>query len=206
MLQPFSQCASDVASRVLTFVSVEASRDVDVLASDDGDSLTLQDGLGNDGSESTQEMRTAIDNYWLFEETNENVRRNTRLRRLGTWSNAYLVRKTHFLFSLYKTNIERYSSAPKQKPQSFEHSSHTRHRNERVVSSSACPKLLTTHEMTSATWFACYLWFHARFHDLSLSRSAVLYYRQACASFAAPRQTWALRVSWSRSWAIDICS
>ena len=54
---------------IFTFVSIEASRNVDVFTSNDGDSLTLQDCLGNNCGESTQKVTTTINDNWLKKST-----------------------------------------------------------------------------------------------------------------------------------------
>ena len=52
--------------RVLDLVSEEGARDVDSFSSDDNDSLTAEELLGDNGSQSTEEMALTIDNHELF--------------------------------------------------------------------------------------------------------------------------------------------
>ncbi len=50
---------------VLELVSVEVSTDVDALAPDDDDLLTVQDGLGHDGGQTAQKVASSVDDDWL---------------------------------------------------------------------------------------------------------------------------------------------
>ena len=50
---------------VLELVSVEVSTDVDALAPDDDDLLTVQNGLGHDGGQTAQKMASSVDDDWL---------------------------------------------------------------------------------------------------------------------------------------------
>jgi len=54
---------------VFELVAVKASGDVDPFAPDNNDSLSLQQSLGDDGGETTQEMTTAIDDQRFGGET-----------------------------------------------------------------------------------------------------------------------------------------
>jgi len=48
-------------------VSEEGARNVDLFSSDNNDSLTAKELLGNDGSKSSEQMAFTIDNDFLFE-------------------------------------------------------------------------------------------------------------------------------------------
>ena len=51
---------------VHNFVSVEGARHQDFLASDDNDSLSVEELLGDDGSESTKKMTFAVNNNFFL--------------------------------------------------------------------------------------------------------------------------------------------
>jgi len=52
--------------RELDLVSEEGARDVDSFGSDDDDSLSAEEFLGDDGSESSEQMALGVDNDFLF--------------------------------------------------------------------------------------------------------------------------------------------
>jgi len=54
---------------VLQLVTVEASGDVDTFASDHHDSLALEESLGNDGSQTAQQMASSVDHQRLRRKT-----------------------------------------------------------------------------------------------------------------------------------------
>jgi len=51
--------------KILQLVSVEVSGDVDTFTSQDDNPLTIEEGLGNDGTEAPQQMGPCIDHKWL---------------------------------------------------------------------------------------------------------------------------------------------
>jgi len=51
--------------KILQLVSVEVSRDVNAFTSQDDNPLTIEEGLGNDGTEAPQQMGPCIDHEWL---------------------------------------------------------------------------------------------------------------------------------------------
>jgi len=55
------QAALPQILHVLQFVTIKTSRNVNSFAPDDDDSLSLQESLGDDGCEPTEEMAASID-------------------------------------------------------------------------------------------------------------------------------------------------
>jgi len=55
--------------QILELVTVEAARDVEVLAAHNDHTLTVQEGLGNNSCESAHQVASSVNNNWLVRKT-----------------------------------------------------------------------------------------------------------------------------------------
>ena len=52
--------------QVLQLVAVEVARHVDAFTPDDDDFVAIQDEFGDNGGQTTDQMATAINDYWFW--------------------------------------------------------------------------------------------------------------------------------------------